>query len=66
MTGGKIARTMDMNLRKLQEMVRDGETWVPLSRGSQRVEHDLVTEQEQGSRVVLRESCAQPEVTSLP
>ena len=66
MTGGKIARTMDMNLRKLQEMVRDGETWVPLSIGSQRVEHDLVTEQQQGSRVVLQESCAQPEVTSLP
>ena len=47
MTGGKVARTMDMNLRKLQEMVRDRETWVPLSVGSQRVEYDLVTEQQQ-------------------
>ena len=56
MTGGKVARTMDTNLKKLQEMVRDGETWVPLSIGSQRVEHDLVTEQQQGSRVVLQES----------
>ena len=47
---------MDTNLKKLQEMVRDGETWVPLSIGPQRVEHDLVTEQQQCSRVVLQES----------
>ena len=34
---------MDMNLGKLWEMVRDREAWL----GSQRVEHDWMTEQKQ-------------------
>ena len=38
---------MDMNLRKLQEMVRDREAWSATVHGLQRVRHDLVTEQKQ-------------------
>ena len=36
---------MDMNLGKLQEMVRDGEAGVRQSMGSQTVRHSLATEQ---------------------
>ena len=37
---------VDMSLRKLQEMVKDREAWLPVlqSMGSQRVGHDLATE----------------------
>ena len=38
--------SMDMNLSKLQEMVKDGEASVLQSKGWQRVGHDLVTEQQ--------------------
>ena len=40
-----IIDSMDMNLSKLQEVVKDREPGVLLVMGSQRVEHDLVTEQ---------------------
>ena len=40
-----ITDSMDMNLSKLQEMVKDKDTCVLQSMGSQRVRHDLVTEQ---------------------
>ena len=40
-----ITNSMDMNLSKLQEMVKDKDTCVLQSMGSQRVRHDLVTEQ---------------------
>ena len=36
-----------MSLSKLQEMVKDGDTGVLQSMGSQRVGHDLVIEQQQ-------------------
>ena len=36
---------MDMNLNKLQEIVKDKEPGVLQSMGSQRVGHDLATEQ---------------------
>ena len=34
----------DMNLSKLQEVVKNREAWCVQVMGSQRVEHDLVTE----------------------
>ena len=38
---------MDINLSKLQEIVKDGEAWCTAVQGSQRVGHDLVTQQQQ-------------------
>ena len=40
-----IAGSMDMNLSRLQEIVKDKEPGVLQSMGSQRVGHDLATEQ---------------------
>ena len=48
-----FANVMDMNLGKLQEMVRDREAWVLQSMGSQRVGHDWATEQQQEQLVLL-------------
>ena len=48
-----ITDAMDMNLGKLQEMVRDREAWVLQSMGSQRVGHDWATEQQQEQLVLL-------------
>ena len=39
-----ITDLMDMNLSKLQELVRDREDWCAASMGSQRVRHDWVNE----------------------
>ena len=41
-----IIDSMDMSLSKLQEIVKDREACVLQSMGSQRVRHDLVTEQQ--------------------
>ena len=41
-----IIDSMDMNLGKFQEMVRDGEAWHAAVHGVTRVRHDLVTEQQ--------------------
>ena len=42
-----IINSMDMSLSKLQEIVKDGDTWHAAVHGSQRVRHDWVTEKQQ-------------------
>ena len=44
---GGITNAVDMNLDKLQEMVRDREPGMLQSMGSQRVRHDWMIEQQQ-------------------
>ena len=44
--GWMASNTMDMNLGKLWEMVRDREAWHVDAMGSQRVRHDWVTKQQ--------------------
>ena len=41
-----ITDSMDMTLSKLQEIVKDREVWHAAVHGSQRVVHDLATEQQ--------------------
>ena len=41
-----ITDSMDVSLSKLSEIVKDGEPGMLQSMGSQRVRHDLVTEQQ--------------------
>ena len=42
-----ITDSMEMSLSKLGEIVKDREAWHTVVHGSQRVGHDLVTEQQQ-------------------
>ena len=42
-----ITDSVDMNLCKLRETVKDREVWCATTHRSQRVGHDLVTEQRQ-------------------
>ena len=45
---------MDLNLGKLREMVRDRKAWHAAVHGSQRVRHDLLTEQQHEKPQILR------------
>ena len=40
-----ITDSMDMNLSKLREIVKDSEAWGSCSQGLQKIRHDLATEQ---------------------
>ena len=42
-----ITDVMDMNLGKIQEMVRDGEAWCAAVLGVPKSRHDWVTEEQQ-------------------
>ena len=41
-----ITDSMVMNLSKLREIVKDREAWSAAVQGSQRIRHDLATEQQ--------------------
>ena len=41
-----ITDSIDMNVSKLWEIVKDRQTWRAVAQGSQRVRHNLVTEQQ--------------------
>ena len=48
-----ITDSMDMNLGKLWDIVRDREAWHAEPMGSQRVGHDLATEQQHHCSIIL-------------
>ena len=48
-----ITDSMDMSLAKLWEMVKEGKPGMLQSMGSQRVEHDWVTEQQNMCLLIL-------------
>ena len=49
-----IIDSIDMNLSNLWEMVNDGKLGMLQSMGLQRVEHNIVTEQQQCLRFIFR------------
>ena len=51
-----IIDSTDIILSKLQEIVKDREAWLLQSMGSQRVRHDLVTEQQQSAKIEIYRS----------
>ena len=59
-----ITDSMHMSLNKLQEMVKNREAWWLQSLGSQRVEHNLATEQQLGTMLLSFHICNYFAVTS--
>ena len=53
-----IINLMNMTFGKLQEMVKDKEAWHAAVHGSQRLGHDLVTEQKIHKIIYLSIICA--------
>ena len=47
----RMTNSMDMNLSKRQEIVKDRKPGMLQSTGLQRVGHDLATEQQQGGKI---------------
>ena len=61
---GGIIDSMDMSLSKLQEMVKDRETWVLQSRKeSERVGRDLANEQQQDGPASKGQGHTEPKPT---
>ena len=51
---GGITDSMDMSLSKFREIVKNREAWHTAVHGSQRVEHNLVTEQQQQILIIKK------------
>ena len=60
-----IINSMDMSLSNLWEMVKDGKLGMLQSMGLERVEHNVVTEQQQCLRFIFRSVTMFPEFAQI-